>query len=384
MNQLPLQGVRILSVEQYGAGPFGSMYLADLGAEVIKIENPDIGGDISRQTGPYFLGEGDSHFFQTFNRNKKSLALNLKVPHDRKIFEDLVKDADAVMNNLRGDQPAKLGIDYDSLKALNPKIVCAHLSAYGRDNDRADWPGYDYLMQAEAGFMALTGEPDAPPARFGLSMVDFMTGVTTSMGLLAALLGAGRTGIGCDVDVSLFDVALQQLTYPATWFLNEGHITERMPRSAHPSTVPCQLYTTADGWLFVMAMTPKFWIHLIEGLSCSELAQDPRFIDARARRENREELTEILDAIFVQQSTAHWLALFKGRVPMAPVYQLDQALNNPYLQQVGMIQSLPHDQQTDFKVLSNPIKINGDRLPGRGCSALGADNQSLIDELKPA
>lgn len=384
MNQLPLQGVRILSVEQYGAGPFGSMYLADLGAEVIKIENPDIGGDISRQTGPYFLGEGDSHFFQTFNRNKKSLALNLKLPEDRKVFENLVKTADAVMNNLRGDQPAKLAIDYDSLKTINPKIVCAHLSAYGRDNDRADWPGYDYLMQAEAGYMALTGEPDAPPARFGLSMVDFMTGVTTSMGLLAALLGASRTGSGCDVDVSLFDVALQQLTYPATWYLNEGHITERMPRSAHPSTVPCQLYTTSDGWLFVMAMTPKFWNHLVEGLSCPELAQDPRFVDASSRRENRDKLTEILDTIFAEQSTAHWLELFKGQVPMAPVYQLDQALQNPYLQQVGMIQSLPHTQQADFRVLSNPIKINGERLPGRGCSALGADNQSLVDEINQA
>ena len=246
MNTLPLQGLRILAVEQYGAGPYGSMHLADLGAEVIKIESPP-GGDVSRGTGPYFLGEGDSLFFQTFNLNKRSLRLDLKAAEGREVFERLVGTADAVLNNLRGDQPVKLGLDYARLGKLNPKVVCAHLSAYGRDNERAAWPGYDYLMQAEAGFMALTGEPDAPPARFGLSMVDFMTGTTMSLGLLAAVIGAMRTGLGRDVDVSLFDVALHQLSYPASWYLNQQHETTRLPRSAHPSTVPCQVYKTADG-----------------------------------------------------------------------------------------------------------------------------------------
>ena len=170
MKELPLKGLRILAVEQYGAGPYGSMHLADLGAEVIKIESPP-GGDVSRSTGPYFLGTGDSLFFQTFNLNKRSLRLDLKAADGRAAFEELVAGADAVLNNLRGDQPAKLGLDYATLGKLNPKIVCAHLSAYGRDNTRTAWPGYDYLMQAEAGFMALTGEPDAPPARFGLSLI---------------------------------------------------------------------------------------------------------------------------------------------------------------------------------------------------------------------
>jgi len=216
-KQKPLEGIRIVTVEQYGAGPFASMYLADLGAEVIKIENPSSGGDIARKSGPFFIGEDDSLFFQTFNRNKKSLTLNLKDKAGKEIFHKLVASSDAVMNNLRGDQPAKLGLDYESLKSVNSKIVCTHLSAYGRDNDRASWPGYDYLMQAEAGFMNLTGSPEGPPIRFGLSMVDFMTGATTSAALLAALIGVMKTGEGCDIDVSLFDVALQQLTYPATW-----------------------------------------------------------------------------------------------------------------------------------------------------------------------
>lgn len=384
MAELPLKGIRIIAVEQYGAGPFGSMYLADLGAEVIKIENPAFGGDISRQTGPYFLGEKDSHFFQTFNRNKKSLALDLKDSQGRQAFEKLVQTADAVMNNLRGDQPAKLGIDYATLSTINPKIVCAHLSAYGRDNGRSDWPGYDYLMQAEAGFMTLTGEPDAPPARFGLSMVDYMTGAVTSMGLLAALLGANRTGKGCDVDVSLFDVALQQLTYPATWYLNEGKVTERLSRSAHPATVPCQLYRTADGWVFVMAMTPKFWDLTLTLLGCESLNKDERFNTVKARRQYRDELTEIFDAEFGRQATDHWLSLFKGKVPIAPVYSLDQALENPYLQDIGMVQPLPHAENGQFKVLANPIKINGGRLPGKGCSALGSDNDQLLSELDSA
>ena len=166
---LPLAGVRILAVEQYGAGPFGSMQLADMGAEVIKIENPKDGGDVSRSVGPYFLGEHDSHFFQAFNRNKRSVTLNLRAPEGQRVLHDLAATADAVLDNLRGDQPPRLGVTYDQLKSVNPRIVCAHLSAYGREGSRAAWPGYDYLMQAEAGYLSLTGEPDQPPARFGLS-----------------------------------------------------------------------------------------------------------------------------------------------------------------------------------------------------------------------
>ncbi len=161
---LPLAGLRVLTFENFGAGPFGSMYLADLGAEVIKIESREQGGDATRSMGPFFLGEHDSHFFQTFNLNKKSVALNLKHAEGREAFRRLVRTADVVMNNLRGDQPEKLGIDYATLGRVNPRILCAHLSAYGRDNERRGWPGYDYLMQAEAGYLHLTGEPGTPPA----------------------------------------------------------------------------------------------------------------------------------------------------------------------------------------------------------------------------
>ncbi|MBT7755532.1 MAG: CoA transferase, partial [Candidatus Magasanikbacteria bacterium] len=247
---LPLEGVRILAVEQYGAGPFGTMFLADQGAEVIKIENPTDGGDMARDVGPHFFAPGDSEFFHSFNRNKRSLTLDLGRDEGLAVFHDLVRTADGVTCNLRGDVPAKLGLTYDALKDLNPKIVCAHLTAYGRDGPRATWPGFDFLMQAEAGYLAVTGEPDAPPARFGLSVVDMMTGVTMAYAFLAGLTAARDTGIGRDVDVSLFDLALHNTNYLATWYLNEGVNQGRLARSAHPSLIPCQIYPTADGWIF--------------------------------------------------------------------------------------------------------------------------------------
>jgi crotonobetainyl-CoA:carnitine CoA-transferase CaiB-like acyl-CoA transferase len=379
MADLPLRGLRIIAVEQYGAGPFGSMYLADMGAEVIKIEPPG-GGDVSRATGPHFLGQGDSQFFQTFNLNKRSVQLDLKHPAGQGIFHRLVRSADAVMNNLRGDQPAKLGLEFSTLQSFNPKIVCAHLSAYGRGNQRESWPGYDYLMQAEAGFMSLTGEPDAPPARFGLSMVDYMTGVTTAFALLARVFGAHRSGMGGDVDVSLFDVAIHQLSYPATWYMNSAQITERIERSAHPATVPCQLYKTKDGWILVMAMTAKFWELLCDGLGRSELKADARFVDFVARRAARRELTQVLDEQFMQNETAHWLHVFQGKIPIAPVNNLASALENEFLQARGLQQTITHSQGP-IRVLSNPILLDGQRIDAHVCPALGADTASVMREL---
>ena len=386
MNQpLPLAGVRIVSAEQYGAGPFGSMLLADLGAEVIKIENPNDAGDIARSTGPYLLDGGgtspDSQFFQSFNRNKKSMTLDLKSAEGQAVFRKLVSTADAVMNNLRGDQPAKLRLTYEDLKSVRASLVCVHLSAYGRDNERAAWPGYDYLMQAEAGFLELTGEPDGPPARMGLSIVDYMTGTTTAMALLAGLLGARQTGQGRDVDISLFDVALAQLTYPATWYLNAGHVVERMPRSAHPSTVPCQLVRTRDGWVFVMCMTPKFWEALALGIGQPGWLADPRFANTTSRREHREALSVLLDEVFVAADTETWLQRLSGKLPIAPVLNLAQALDNPHVASIGMVQPVPHPAAPGLRMLANPVKLDGQRTPARVCSPLGADTEALLAEL---
>ena len=377
---LPLAGLRVLTFENFGAGPFGSLYLADLGAEVVKVESREQGGDATRAMGPFFLGPHDSHFFQTFNLNKKSVALNLKHPAGRAAFQRLARTADVVMNNLRGDQPEKLGLDYATLGPVNPKLVCAHLSAYGRDNERRGWPGYDYLMQAEAGYLHLTGEPGSPPARMGLSIIDYMTGITTATAILARLVGVMKTGRGGDVDVSLFDVALHQLTYPGNWYLNEGHRTERLPRSSHPSAVPVQLFQTADGWIFVMCMTDKFWQALLDALGRADLGADARFSTAVARRDHRDELTSILDREFQREGTRHWLDRLQGLLPAAPVYDLAQALDNPYARSIGMVRELPLPARADFRVLANPIKLDGQRLPARPAPGLGEHTDELLAE----
>jgi crotonobetainyl-CoA:carnitine CoA-transferase CaiB-like acyl-CoA transferase len=370
---LPLSGIKILSIEQYGAGPYGTMLLADLGAEVIKIEAPSLGGDVSRAVGPYLLGEGDSQFFQTFSRGKKSCALEIKSPEGRAQFEAMVAGADAVANNLRGDQPAKMKITYDDLKSINPKIVCAHLSAYGRDNDRATWPGYDYLMQAEAGLMSMTGEPDGPPARCGLSVVDFHTGSHLAIGLLAGVMGAMRSGVGCDIDVALFDTALHQMSYPATWYLNEGVEVGRLPRGAHPSIAPSQLFKTADGWLMLMCQTPKFWEIFCIRTKREDLMADVRFATVPARRENLGTLTNVLDSHLLTQPTAYWIALLGGHVPVAPINDIGQALTSDHVRAIGMTDVVDHPMAKDGKLgmLASPIKVNGQRPLGKRAPKLG-------------
>jgi crotonobetainyl-CoA:carnitine CoA-transferase CaiB-like acyl-CoA transferase len=373
----PLAGLRILAVEVYGAGPFGTAHLADLGAEVIKIESRD-GGDVSRAVGPYFLGEGDSHFFQSLNRNKKSLTLDLKHPRGREVLQRLAATADGLMGNLRGNQPEKLGITYESLKQVNPKIVCAHLSAYGRDGARKDWPGYDYLMQGEAGWLSLTGEPDGPPARMGLSVVDYSTGTSCALALLAGILEARRTGQGRDIDVSLYDVAMHQLNYPAAWYLNEGLVTGRAPRSAHPFIAPSQLYRSADGWIFVMAQTQRFWETLCDALGRADLkAEYPSF---EARREHRDELTVVLDEVFSKQTTGYWLQNLSGTVPCGPVYDLPQALGNPYFLERGGAQVFDHPDKPGFKLVASPFRL-GEPLPARPAPKLGQHTEDLLREL---
>jgi len=378
---LPLAGVRILTFENFGAGPFGSMYLADMGAEVIKIENREQGGDATRGMGPHFLGPHDSHFFQTFNLNKKSVTLNLKLNEGREAFRRIVRTADVVLNNLRGDQPEKLGLDYATLGPVNPRVLCAHLSAYGRDNERKGWPGYDYLMQAEAGFLYMSGEPGGPPTRMGLSIVDYMTGITTAVAILSSLIGVMKSGRGHDIDVSLFDVALHQLTYPGAWYLNAGTRTERLPRSSHPSAVPVQLFRTADGWIFVMCMTDKFWQAMLGAIGRTDLGDDPDYATVEARRGHRDRLTEVLDGVFSTDTTAAWLDRLQGLIPAAPVYDLPQSLDNPFARDIGMVRSLPHPQHPGYRVLANPIKLDGARLPSRIAPQLGQQTDEVLREV---
>jgi crotonobetainyl-CoA:carnitine CoA-transferase CaiB-like acyl-CoA transferase len=377
----PLSGIRIVSVEQFGAGPYATMLLADLGAEVIKVENAAIGGDPARKTGPYMLGENDSEYFQVFNINKKSVSLDLRADAGKAALTGLIASADALINNLRGDLPAKMGLDYKSVCTINPRIVCVHLSAYGRDNARAAWPGYDYLMQAESGLMHLTGEPDGPPSRIGApSMVDHATGLTAAVALLSGIIQARSTGKGCDMDTCLLDVALHQLGYVASWYLNEGHVSTRQPRSAHYSVAPVQTFPTADGWIFIMCMTDKFFGDLAHAIGRGDLMSDPRFGAPASRQQNRDTLTAIIDAELTKQTNAHWLRELGGVLPIAPVLDLAQALDNPHLRATGMIRGVPHPAKPDMRALANPIKVDGKRLDQSVCSPLGADNDAYLSD----
>jgi succinate---hydroxymethylglutarate CoA-transferase len=377
-----LDGVRILAVEQYGAGPFGTLFLADLGAEVIKIENRGDGGDVSRVVGPYFhaaLPEtARSVFYQGLNRSKKSITLDLARAEGRAVFQRLAARADAVASNLRGDVPAKLGITYAQLAHANPEIVCAHLTGYGREGERAAWPGYDYLMQAEAGYFHLTGEPDSAPARFGLSLVDLMTGVALAAGLLAALHAARRDGRGRDVDVSLFDLALANLNYIGHWYLNAGAATGRIPRSAHASITPCQSYRTRDGWIYLMCNKEKFWVELCRRIDRPEWTDDARFRRFPDRLQHRALLTELIDEALQARTTGEWLAHFAGAVPAAPIYDVTQALENPWVKGSARIESIAVDGGPPLALLTNPLRGEGLPLRGRPAPALGADTDAVL------
>ena len=382
---LPLEGCRILAVEQYGAGPWGTQYLADLGAEVIKIENPKDGGDMARPLGPFFVNDGsgsaDSQFFQSFNRNKKSLTLDLQHEKGQTLFHELVKTADAITCNLRGDVPAKLGLTYETLGQFNEKIVCCHLTAYGRKGERAKWPGYDYLMQAETGWFSLTGEPDTPPTRFGLSVVDLMTGLLQAYATTAAILGARNEGKGRDIDVSLFDLALSNLSYPATWFLNSDHKQGREARSGHPSLTPCGSQKTQDGWIFLMCNKEKFWPVLCDMIDRPEWGRDQKYITFKERLEKRAEITEMLDEALSEKTTDEWLKLFAGKVPSAPILDIQQALQNPFVTQNEKIQDLVHQTGNPFRLVAPPIKCPGDPAPANPAPELGQHTDKLLLEI---
>ncbi|MDJ0977635.1 MAG: CoA transferase [Erythrobacter sp.] len=386
----PLKGFRVISAEQYGAGPYGTMFLAQMGAEVIKIEPPGKvgedgkrrgGGDTARMVGPHFLRENESVYFNAFNLNKRSLTLDLRTDEGQEVLHKLAERSDAVANNMRGDLPAKLGLDYASLSAINPAIVCAHLSAYGRDNERAKWPGYDYLMQAEAGYCQMTGEPGGDPQRMGLSMVDFITGTIFCIGLLGALVDAQRTGKGRDVDTDLLSAAVHQTSYPALWYMNNGDETARTPRSAHPTATPSQMFKASDGWMFVMCQLPKFWDILTTRMGREDLKDDPRFATNPDRLANRDALTVLLDEEFAKQPMAYWQDLLAGHVPVAPVYELGAALDNPWLRTIGLRDEVEHPDKADLQILASPLKFDGQRPPNRAAPLLGADSDAILEDL---
>ncbi|MEU3270495.1 CoA transferase [Saccharomonospora sp. NPDC006951] len=391
----PLGDVRIIALEQYGAGPFGSLHLADLGADVIKIEDPSEGGDVGRYVPPYAEGE-DSLFFETFNRNKRSVGIDLRNSDGRVVFEDLVRNADAVYSNLRGDVPARLGIRYDDLKEVNPRIVCCSLSGFGMTGPRSAEPGYDYVLQGLTGWMTLTGDPDGPPEKTGPSLVDYSGGFVAALALVAGIHAARRDGVGMDCDLSLYDTAIGLLTYPATWHLTSGYVPGRTRRSAHPSLVPFQVFPAKDGWLVMGCAKEKFWRRLTIVLEHPELTDDPRFATFTERAENRDELQEILDKILATRTVAQWLCdLRSAGVPCAPVNDVAEALRDEHTRSRQMIVGTEHPRFGNVTSVNSPVRVGPvrtvhDRAPERGehTSAvlrdlLGYDDET-IDRLYTA
>ena len=378
---LPLSDIRIVSLEQFGAGPWGTLQLADLGADVIKIEDPSVGGDVSRYVPPYQSGQ-DSLFYETFNRNKRSIALDLRSEAGREVFLDLVRSVDGVYSNLRGDGPEKLGITYEHLKAVNPRVVCCSLSGYGTDGPRHKQAGYDYVIQGLAGWMSLTGEPDGPPTKSGLSLVDFMAGYVSVLAMTAAIWRARREGTGGDCDISLFETAMAQLTYVGTWAASAGFVPPRVSESAHLSIVPFQAFPAQDGWIVIACAKQKFWERLCHAIERPDLLEDARFSDFAARRENRDELLVELRAKFRSRPAAEWVDLLEDAgVPVGPVNEVGQALEDPQLHARGGLISYEHPVLGTVRQVASPLRVSGAEPPVRRAPLLGEHTDDVVAEL---
>ena len=359
----PLADVRVIAIEQYGARPWGTLQLADLGAEVIKVEDPASGGDVARYVPPYAEGE-DSLFFETFNRNKKSISLDLRTTEGRGVLEDLVRASDVLYSNLRGDQPKKLRLTYDDLAEVNPRIVCCSLSGFGMTGPRASEAGYDYIVQGMSGWMSLTGDPKGPPTKSGLSLVDLSGGYASTIAVLAGLWSARRDGTGCDCDISLYETALHELMYVGTWVASAGFQPQRMPDSAHPSIVPFQAFATRDGWITVACPKQKFWQRLCAAIERPELLEDRRYADFAARHENREQLLSILRPVFEEHSSEDWLEILADAgVPSGPVYDVPTALADPQAAARGAVVEIEHPALGPVRQVASPLRVNIEQEP---------------------
>jgi crotonobetainyl-CoA:carnitine CoA-transferase CaiB-like acyl-CoA transferase len=336
-----------------------------------------VGGDVSRQVGP-FTADGDSLYFQSFNRGKKSLTLDLKHPAGQAVLHDLVRVSHAVYNNLRGDLPAKLGLTYEALRAVNPAVVCCSLSGFGATGPRAAEPAFDYLIQGYAGWMSVTGEPDGPPGKCGVSVVDFAGGYASVGALLAGLWDAQRSGVGRDIDIALLDTAVSMLSYFAIWTLNRQWQPDRVADSGHQSLVPAQNFPTADGWIVVFCNKPKFWEALVDALELPELARDSRFATFADRHVHKDALVPILKARFAERTTEAWLARLRGRVPCAPVNTVAQALTDEQVLAREMILEVEHPHFGLVREVASPVKTAGAITHPAPAPQLGEHTEAIL------
>ncbi len=370
---LPLEGVRVIEVGHMLMGPYCGMLLADLGAQVIKIEPPE--GDIGRTISPHWIGPHNA-YFASLNRNKQSVVLDLSSVAGQEDLGKLVQGARGLVTNLRPTAIRKLGLTYDRLKRWNPSIVCVALTGYGLDSPYADRPAYDYVIQALTGVMALTGDPEGPPTKTGYSAVDNSAGIMGAVGLLAKLV----EGKGGQIDIAMYDVMLSQLNYLAGAWLNVGERAERYPRSAHPYIVPAQIFPTCDGWVTLFITHDDFWRRFCLEVSRPEWVDDVRLATMAARRENRSLVLNLVSGVLAADTTQRWVArLAPLGIVIAGVESLEAALASEHTRSRDMVVEIPA-AGASLRAVGNPIKLSGARDHFTPPPQLGEHNATLLSE----
>ena len=371
----PLEGIRILELAHMLAGPYGTLLLADLGADVVKIESAER-PDLARGMPGCQVG-GETAYFHSLNRNKRSVALDLKSEAGHRAFLRLVEGADVVVDNFRAGVMKRLRLDFERLRGVNPRIVTCSITGFGADGPRQDLPAYDYLIQAMAGTMSLTGDPDGPPTKFGISIVDHTSGLMAAFAILAALRGVAETGVGRHVDLALFDIHLSMLTYLAADYLNCGVEPQRHASSAHPYIVPSQLFAARDGYLIVMPMADHMWVKLCDALELADLGRDPDLRTAAGRLAHRERVTSGIAARLAELPTGEAVGRLVGSgVPAAPVNSVPEALADPQVAARGMVV-----EAEGVRLLGNPVKLSDvPERPPRPGPGLGEHTREILRE----
>jgi len=375
----PLVGIRVLEVGNYMAGPFCGMQLADLGAEVIKVEPPD-GGDQVRRMAPLLDGEGSA--FVRLNRNKRSIALNLKSPEGKEIFRKLVGTADVVVENLRPGTMMDLELGYDALRQLNPGLVYVAASGWGQDGPLSPQPGLDIMAQARSGLMSITGTPGGDPVKVGVPVCDLVCALYGALAAVSALYARRETGAGQFIDVSLLESGVSLAIWEAGKFFATGEIP-RPQGSAHQSNAPYQAFASADGWLTIGATTPPNWVSFCRALGLDRLLEDSRYADTSLRYRHRDTLIPEIEKVIATRPTAHWLTLLeRAGVPCAPIEDFGQVFNDPHLNARDYFWNAAHPTLGQVRQLGSPMRFSD--TPVRREKAgplLGEDSASLLAEL---
>lgn len=378
----PLEGLRVLDLTEALAGPYCTMLLGDLGADVIKIERPGV-GDMSRGWGPPFVGNESAYFLCT-NRNKRSLTLNLKQPQAQAILHGLVKQADIfVVNQPSLDSLRKLGADPDTLRGLNPRLIYCAISGYGMTGPYAGQGGYDLVAQAQSGLMALTGEPDQGPVRYPIPISDVTAGLYSVIGILSALLAREQSGIGQFVDVALLDGQVAWLTNIAASYFATGQRPKKLG-NAHPNIVPYQPFKARDKYIIIAVGSERQWERFCQALGIADsIGKDARFATNADRLRHRSELVPLLEQILAERDADYWLEQLRAAdIPCGPINEVDEILNDPHIHARGMIVELPHPTAGPVRSLGNPVHLDGTpvgyRLPP---PTLGQHTEQVLTEL---